>query len=220
MDIDEKIVFDLIKKNTYKQFNDINDNIIYEDFEPKNYNKLYSKLKEKLGIQNYIRKLDFDSSLKKIKAKIFKAIHFCLRACIRENFIIKRLPQSFIVDIRIDSNKKIFDLTINEIYNSYCIDINYEKLLIDNLIKSDKILLLKSFLTSKFLDVLNFYRRSKQYLRDKNRFIKINKNKNFGIILDYTIDNYENYFNSKVGNKKLKRKKFNFKVINVDDINK
>ena len=212
------------EKNKIPLLNTINannitkiENIIYSH-EQKNYNKLYSKLKEKLGIKNDIRKLDFDSSLKKIKAKTFKTIHYCLRACLREDMNIKRLPQSFIVDIRIDTNKNLFDLNISEIYNKYDIDINYANLLNNDLIKPDKMELLKKFLSCKLIDILNLYRKSKQYERDKNKFIRMNKDKNFGIIFDFTIDNYKNYFHSGKGNRKFKKRKFNFKVITSEDL--
>lgn len=184
-----------------------------EIFEPKNYNKIYSILKKKLGIQNDLRKLDFDSSLKKIKAKVFKTIHYCLRSLIKENFFIKRLPQSFIVDIRIDTNKVLFDMTINEIYKNHNININYDDLERKDFIKKGKENLLKLFLFSKFDEIFDFYRYSKQYERDKIKFIRHNNDRKFGLIFDYTIDNYKNYFFSGKGNKKIKKRRISFKVI-------
>lgn len=213
--------FQISEKNNspIKQINEKEDILTPAIFQNRNYNKLYNNLKEKLGIQKYLRKLDFDSSLKKIKAKVFKTIHNCIKACVREYMIIRRLPQSFIVDIRIDSNKNLFDLTINEIYKIHNIDLNFNKLLEEDFIRPEKEELLRSFLSSKFIEIFHFFRGSKQYEREKKKYILNNNNKNFGIIFDYTIDNYKNYFFSSRGNRKLKKQKFNFKVINSDELN-
>jgi hypothetical protein len=85
-----------------------------------NYNKLYNNLQYNICLKKEARKFHFDSMLKKLKSKTFKAIHKCIRTCLNENYILKRIPQKFITDIKIESNKIIFKKTIREIWRIFC----------------------------------------------------------------------------------------------------
>lgn len=176
------------------------------------YNKLYNDIKFKICNNNkQQRKYHFDSMLKKIKSKTFKTIHLCIKTCYKENFILKRIPQSFITDIKIDSNKILFDKTVKEIYGEHGIVFNFneEELKLEFLENLEKIL------DTKLLKIYKLYFDSKQFQRDKKELIRKN-NKNFGVLYKLMADIYINYFSSSKGNtsKRTKNiKKFNFKVI-------
>lgn len=183
-----------------------------------NYNKLYNDYKDKICQKKQPRKYHFDSMLKKLKSKTFKAIHTCIRACIKENIILKRIPQSFITDIKIDSNKKTFEKSIKEIYEDFDIIFN----LTEEEVKFGKLENLEKFLSTKFSDIYKFYVSSKQFIRDKNDLIK-KHNENFGTLFELMSEYYINYFHASKGNKIKRRRnlrKINFKVITSEQLEK
>jgi hypothetical protein len=182
-----------------------------------NYNKLYNDLQDKICQKKQPRKFHFDSMLKKLKSKTFKSIHTCIRTCLKENFILKRIPQTFITDIKIESNKKFFKKTVKEIYEDFHIkfELNSED------VKSEKSEVLKNFLSCTFSEIYEFYKNSKQFIRDKNDLIK-KHNVNFGVLYEFLSQYYLQYFNSSKGNNIKRRrniKKINFKVISSEQIN-
>jgi hypothetical protein len=180
-----------------------------------NYNKLYNNLQYNICLKKEARKFHFDSMLKKLKSKTFKAIHKCIRTCLNENYILKRIPQKFITDIKIESNKIIFKKTIREIYEDYNIKFKINK---EDLKSEETSENLENFLSSTFAQVFEFYKKSKQFERDKNELIK-KHNSNFGVLFEFLSEYYIQYFNSSKGNiikNKRNFKKFNFKVISSE----
>ena len=156
--------------------------------------------------------------LKKLKSKTFKAVHTCIRTSLKENFILKRIPQSFITDIKIELNKTIFEKTIKEIYEDF--KINFE--LNDQEVKLEKMENLENFLSCKFSDIYKFYIESKQFIRDKNDLIK-KHDQSFGDLYQFISGYYLKYFNSSKGNKIKRRRnlrKINFKVISSVQLGK
>lgn len=153
--------------------------------------------------------------LKKIKSKTFKVIHTCIRKCYNENIILKRIPQSFITDIKIETNKQISEKSIQEIYKDFDIEFSLD----EKEVKSGKMEQLREFLSSKFNEIYEFYVLSKQFIRDKNDLIK-KHNSCFGILFEHISSYYLKYFNSSKGNKIIRRrklKKINFKVTNLKE---
>lgn len=177
-----------------------------------NFNKNFSQLREKLGLFHCSRKYQFDSLLKKVKSKIFKTIYDSLKTCLRENFRLQRLPQTFITDIKIDSNKSFINKSVSEIYHDFGIKLNVQDLLENDYIKKEKLSLFKEFLLLNFIDVYHFYIDSKQYTRDTLKVIK-KEGQKFGELFKFIAVNFIDYYSLSKGNKPKKRPVINMKHI-------
>ena len=168
-----------------------------------NFNKNFSLLREKLGLINFSRKFQFDSLLKKVKSKIFKTIYDSLKICLRENFRLQRLPQNFITDIKIDSNKSFINKSVLEIYEDHNIFLNLEDLVEKDFIKKDKLDLLKEFLSLSFTEVYHLYIGSRQYLKDTATVTKKEGDK-FGELFKFIAVYFIDYYGLSKGNKPKK----------------
>ena len=104
----------------------------------KDINIFYSKIKlirKQYNIKKS-RKNNIDSLVKKVKSKFLKAVFECLKFCL--NSFINRLPQRFIINTKIEYNKKFLCKTLEEIYIEFKLLPNYETLLEKNMIQKGK----------------------------------------------------------------------------------
>jgi len=154
----------------------------------------YSKYKylcHKYGVENN-RKNRIDILLKKVKIKIFKSIHEVLKYCLNINNI-KRLPQNFIINIRIEFNRQYLEKTIEEIYLKFSILPSLENIINNNNILKDKKEIFIIFMKSKLKEIINIYLVSDLFVLHKKRIEK-KSGINETILFDFVANNIVDYF--------------------------
>ena len=156
--------------NNLNNPNLMNSNEKGEPSSKKEINVFYSKIKhirKKYNIKKS-RKNHIDSVVKKAKSKFLRAIYeslkFCLHSC-----KIKRLPQNFTINTRIEYNKKILNKTVEEIYTEFKLLPTFEVLLEKHKIYKSKQDLLYSLMKSKLKDIYKYYISSDLYIMEKKR---------------------------------------------------
>ena len=194
------------------------------DTNKKTYNiisKFYSKIK--LIRKNYhiknSRKNNIDSLVKKVKSNFLRAVYECLKFCLHS--FVNRLPQSFIINTKIESNKTDLNKTLEEIYNEFKILPNYETLLGKNMIQKGKERFLYILYKSKVKDIYKEYLKSDFYSNEK---YEIEKKRGFGVakLFDYVATNICEYFLFNKGNDKrigLEHNNNSFLKFNIVKIN-
>ena len=174
--------------------NDCNENVNIIDENKSKIIFFYSQYKYlcyKHGVEN-IRKNRIDIIMKKVKIKIFKAIHEILKFCLNIHHI-NRLPQNFIINIRIEFNKKYLEKTIEEIYLEFSILPSLEEMKEKNYINKDKMDIFTIFIKSKLKDIIKVYLLSELFILDKKNLEK-KSGINDAILFDFVANNICNYF--------------------------
>ena len=168
----------------------------------KEINIFYSKIKyirKKYNIKKS-RKNHIDSLVKKAKSKFLKAIYeslkFCLHSC-----NLSRLPQKFIINTRIEYNKKVLNKTVEEIYSEYKLLPTFETLMEKHMIYKNKQDMLYSLMKSKLKDIYKYYISSDLYTMDKKR-IESKSGESVGKLYDFVATNICEYFFLNKGNDK------------------
>ena len=180
-----------------------------EQYTGKEINTFYSKIKyirKKYNI-NKSRKNHIDSVVKKAKSKFLKAIYDCLKFCLHY-CDLNRLPQKFIINTRIEYNKKVLNKTLEEIYTEFNLLPTYEILVQNNMIKKDKQEYLYFLMKSKMKDIYKYYISSDLYKLDKKR-IESKSGEGVVILYDFVATNICEYFLLNKGNNKRLNKRFN-----------
>ena len=188
-----------LSKNIEKNIQ--NFNTTQKSYSRKDINIFYSKIKlirKKYSIKKS-RKNNIDSLVKKVKSKFLKAIYECLKFCL--NSFINRLPQRFIINTKIDYNKKFLCKTLEEIYIEFKLLPNYETLLEKNMIQKGKEHFLYILYKSKVKDIYKEYLKSDFYSNEK---YEIEKKNGFGVakLYDFVAMNICEYFLFNKGNDK------------------
>ena len=178
-----------------------NFNTTQKSYSRKDINIFYSKIKlirKKYSIKKS-RKNNIDSLVKKVKSKFLKAIYECLKFCL--NSFINRLPQRFIINTKIDYNKKFLCKTLEEIYIEFKLLPNYETLIEKNMIQKGKEHFLYILYKSKIKDIYKEYLKSDFYSNEK---YEIEKKNGFGVakLYDFVAMNICEYFLFNKGNDK------------------
>jgi predicted glutamine amidotransferase len=151
------------------------------------------------------RKSQFDSLLKKTKAKVFKTIHEVLKKCLIAGYKLNRLPQSFITNIKIDFNKIYLQKTVLEMYQENELITDIEEFFEKNYVKSDREQIFKDFLNLSFKDVYEYYISSNQYTKDREK-VKLKEGEKFSILFSFIAQNFIEYYLQSKGNKPKKLK--------------
>ena len=151
----------------------------------------YKYLCYKHGVEN-IRKNRIDIIMKKVKIKIFKAIHEILKYCLNIHHI-NRLPQNFIINIRKEFNKQYLEKTVEEIYLEFSILPSLEEMKEKNYIINDKTDIFTIFIKSKLKDIIKIYLLSELFVLDKRKLEK-KSGINDAILFDFVANNICNYF--------------------------
>jgi hypothetical protein len=158
----------------------------------------FLKLKMHLKMKMNVRKTHIDSLLKKCKSKFFKSIHQVMKKCFLCK--IKKLPQSFITNIKIDSNKIFMSKSIVQIYQTHGGLKNIYPFQQDT-VKKEKKILLEEFLNLTFNQAFECYTKSEQYLRDYDS-IKEKEGDKIAILFDFVSKIFTRYFTLSKGNKR------------------
>ena len=181
------------------------------------FQKSFAYLRKKLQIK-LTRKTYIDSILKKCKARFFKAIYDCLRKCTKKGNI-QKVPQNFIINISIESNKNIFDKTFQELYQNF----NFSPLNVEEFIEAGKCIkgkenFFKYIFSSKISDLYNLYIQSKRY-KGEVEYIKNNLGLKMELLYKFVSENFVKYyiFTKPHYCKKISK---NYKDINSEDNNK
>lgn len=154
----------------------------------------YSKYKYlcyKYGIEN-IRKNHIDIIIKKVKIKIFKNIHKILKFCLKINHI-NRLPQNFIINVKVKYNQQFLNKTIEEIYLKFSALPSLEEMINNNYIKKDKTEEFSIFMKAKLIDIIKFYLKSDLFTLDK-KILEKKSGINDVILFDFVANNINDYF--------------------------
>lgn len=151
----------------------------------------YKNLCYKYGVENN-RKNRIDIIIKKVKIKIFKAIHDILKYCLNIHHI-NRLPQNFIINIRIEFNKQYLEKTIEEIYLEYSILPSLEEMKEKDKINKDKIEIFTIFIKSKLKDIIKIYLLSELFILHKKNLEK-KSGINDAILFDFVANNICDYY--------------------------
>ena len=186
----------------------------------KEINAFYSKIKyirKKYNIKKS-RKNHIDSLVKKAKSKFLKGIYECLKFCLKP--YINRLPQKFIINTKIEYNKKYLNLTVEEIYSEFKLLPTYDVIIENNMAQKDKKDLLYLLMKTKLKDIYKLYLISDLHTYEKN---KIEKKSGKGVaqLYDFVATNICEYFLLNKGNhrKSCVNKKFT-KKNNNDETSK
>jgi hypothetical protein len=157
----------------------------------------FNILKKTLKLENFMRKTQMDSLLKKCKSKVFKTIHEALKKCL--TIKLPRLPQKFITNIKIDFNKIYLEKTILEIYSEHNIIPSVEDFQNKQYLILDKIDVFRDFLALTFKDVYEFYLNSKQYIKDYYNIAQ-REGENFAVLFNYISTIFIQYYIKSKGN--------------------
>ena len=181
----------------------------------KEINAFYSKIKyirKKYNIKKS-RKNHIDSLVKKAKSKFLKGIYEGLKFCLKS--YINRLPQKFIINTKIEYNKKYLNLTVEEIYSEFKLLPTYDVIIENNMAQKDKKDLLYLLMKTKLKDIYKLYLISDLHTYEKN---KIEKKSGKGVaqLYDFVATNICEYFLLNKGNhrKSCANKKFTKKNYN------
>ena len=123
----------------------------------KEINEFYSRIKyirKKYNIKKS-RKNHIDSLVKKAKSKFLKGIYEGLKYCL--NSYINRLPQKFIINTKIEYNKKYLNLTVEEIYSEFKLLPTLDVMVESNMVQKDKKDLLYLLMKTKLKDIYKLY---------------------------------------------------------------
>ena len=210
-------------KNEFDKGEEENANInnLYLEEENINYieenkNKIiffYSKFKYlccKYKIDN-IRKNHIDVIIKKVKIKLFKGIHEAIKYCLNIN--INRLPQNFIINIKIEYNHQYLNKTIADIYSEFNVLPSLKEIIEKNIVKKEKNDVFFLFMNSKLIDIIKIYLMSNLFIYDKQKLEK-KSGINDVILFDFVANNICDYF--QYGNSTLNKKE-NISEINLNN---
>ena len=168
-----------------------------KNFIDKNKSKIiffYSKYKYlccKYGVEK-IRKNRIDVIVKKVKIKIFKGIHEILKYCLNIHQI-NRLPQHFIINIRIEFNQQYLDKTIEEIYLKFLVLPSLDEMIQNESIHKDKIEIFTIFMKSKLKEIIKAYLLSDLFILDKKKMEK-KSGISDAILFEFVANNICDYF--------------------------
>ena len=168
----------------------------------KEINIFYSKIKlirKKYNIKKS-RKNHIDSLVKKAKSKFLKAIYECLKYCLH-SCNLSRLPQKFIINTRIEYNKKVLNKTVEEIYTGFKLLPTYETLMQNNQVYKNRQEFLYSLMKTKLKDIYKYYISSNMYTIDKKR-IESKSGEGVVKLYDFVATNICEYFLLNKGNDK------------------
>lgn len=173
----------------------------------------FIELKKSLGLTEFQRKTQIDSLLKKCKSKAFKTIHEGIKNCF--TIKIRRLPQEFITNIKIDFNKKYLNRTIGEIYEENDILSSLDEMKAKGHIREDKQWALDEFLGMTLLNVFEYYVNSTRFISDY-KHIAQREGEKFAFLFYFISNVFIMYYTQTKGNR-LKCSKGNQECGNVRD---
>jgi len=178
----------------------------------KEVNSFYSKIKfirKKYNIKKS-RKNHIDSLVKKAKSKFLKGIYEGLKYCL--NSYINRLPQKFIINTKIEYNKKYLNMTVEDIYSEFKLLPTVDVMIENNMVQKDKKELLYLLMKTKLKDIYKLYICSDLYLFEKRK-IERKSGIDVAFLYDFVATNLCEYFLLNKGNHRKSIKNINKKFI-------
>lgn len=158
----------------------------------------FIQLKKTLGLTKFQRKTQIDSLLKKCKSKAFKTIHEGIKRCFTKK--LKRLPQEFITNIKIDFNKKYLSKSIIEIYKENNILSSFDEMKAKGSIEENKQWALEEFLQMTLKEVFDYYVHSKQFISDY-KHIAQREGEKFAMLFYFISNVFIMYYTRAKGNR-------------------
>ena len=165
----------------------------------KEINVFYSKIKfirKKYNIKKS-RKNHIDSLVKKAKSKFLKGIYEGLKYCL--NSYINRLPQKFIINTKIEYNKKYLNMTVEDIYSEFKLLPTVDVMIENNMVQKDKKDLLYLLMKTKLKEIYKLYICSDLYLYEKRKIEK-KSGLDVALLYDFVATNLCEYFLLNKGN--------------------
>ena len=138
-----------------------------------------------------IRKYRIDCFMKRAKSKFIKSLHYAINYCLNIN--VERLPQTFVLNIKIEVNKKYLFKTIEEIYTEFKIIPNLSEILKKKLVYEGREELFSLIMKGTFEYIYQIYLMSKLYSFHRNQVIKKN-GEGVGVLYDFIANNLCNYY--------------------------
>lgn len=160
------------------------------------FQNAFNKIRKDIKVKNS-RKIHIDSLLKKSKGHFCRAVHDAILICLY--LPVKRLPQSFATNIRIDTNLTQLDKTMYEIYREYHILPPFEELKRKKLFREDKEDIYWEIINSTYEELFKKYINSERYLADFYQ-IKRRDGKKSAVLFDFVSRNLCFYFKYSKGN--------------------
>ena len=176
----------------------------------KEINVFYSKIKfirKKYNIKKS-RKNHIDSLVKKAKSKFLKGIYEGLKYCL--NSYINRLPQKFIINTKIEYNKKYLNMTVEDIYSEFKLLPTVDVMIENNMVQKDKKDLLYLLMKTKLKEIYKLYICSDLYLYEKRKIEK-KSGLDVALLYDFVATNLCEYFLLNKGNHRKNSIKINKK---------
>ena len=165
----------------------------------KEINVFYSRIKfirKKYNIKKS-RKNHIDSLVKKAKSKFLKGIYEGLKYCL--NSYINRLPQKFIINTKIEYNKKYLNMTVEDIYSEFKLLPTVDVMIENNMVQKDKKDLLYILMKTKLKEIYKLYICSDLYLYEKRKIEK-KSGLDVALLYDFVATNLCEYFLLNKGN--------------------
>ena len=138
-----------------------------------------------------IRKYRIDCFMKRAKSKFIKSLHYAINYCLNIN--VERLPQTFVLNIKIEVNKKYLFKTIEEIYTEFKIIPTLDEILKKKLVYEGREELFSLVMKGTFEYIYQIYLMSKLYYYHRNQVIKKN-GEGVGVLYDFIANNLCNYY--------------------------
>jgi hypothetical protein len=155
-----------------------------------NFPGIFSYIKRKYQIK-FSRKSNIDSLLKKCKGKFFKTVHEIMNLSLK--IIVKRLPQTFITNIKIEYNQKYLKKNIIEVYQDFNLLPDYHTLVEKNLIKNNIKEFFSEFCSYNLSSLYNIYIKSQKYSKEIED-VKNNDGRRIGLLYQFVSKNFCTYF--------------------------
>lgn len=191
---------------------------------PDDFYTIFAYLRKRFQIPK-TRKCTIHNLLKKAKAKFFKMVNQIINSCL--NSKVKKLPQSFIININIDKNLKYMNKTILQIYQKFNLLPDYQTLLEQNKIKKEMQNLFEKFCSFSLQTLYQEYLESKRYVNDLIES-KNCEGKRIQILYEFVSKNFILYFmyygkksfkNNNINNNDDKDKDKNLEILINENIN-
>ena len=157
-----------------------------------------------------IRKYRIDCIIKKAKAKFMKSLHYAIKYCLSIN--IEKLPQSFVLNIKIEFNKNYLKKTIEEIYTEFKIIPSLSEIIKKKLIYKGREELFQLLMKSNVEFVYQVYLMSKLYQHHRNQIIKKNS-EGVGVLYDFIANNLCKYYHYSEACQTIKSKSQKYKKL-------
>jgi hypothetical protein len=159
----------------------------------------FVKFRQNLNFKKQMRKLRIDSILKKCKSKMFKAVQESVNCLLNLHSKQNRLPQAFITDINIESNKLYFGKCIIEIYKEFELLSSFEEIAQNFTVVEGKKDLLRGILSMTYKEAYESYLCSMRYLQDLSS-IKMREGEKYAELFNYVAKMFLPYYSYGKGN--------------------